>query len=114
MGERILYVEDEAECREPLVAVLELEGHTVYGYAAAEEARHHLNDCDVDVAIIDVRLPGQSGDAFARELRKANPDVRIVFLTGNYDVEHLKNAVPDALCLSKPVDVDVLLALVEA
>ena len=112
MSKRIIYVEDEAECREPLVDVLELDGHTVYSYAAAEDAHHHIADKELDVAIIDVRLPGEAGDAFGAALRKSNADVTIIFLTGNYDVDKLKQSVPDAFCLSKPVDCDVLLRIV--
>ena len=112
MRKRVIYIEDDDACREPLIDVLELAGHTVFGYATAEDARPTFTDTDVDVAIIDVRLPGQGGDAFATELRRANPDVQIIFLTGDYNVDHLKDAVPDALCLSKPVDVDVLLNLI--
>lgn len=112
MSKRIIYLEDDDTCREPLIDVLELAGHSVFGYSSAEDARPNFTDADIDVAIVDVNLPGQAGDAFAAELRRANPDVLIIFLTGNYKVDHLKELVPDALCLSKPVDVDVLLKLV--
>lgn len=112
MSKRIIYIEDEPECREPLVDVLELGGHTVFAYESAEDAQPHLTDTDLDVAIIDVRLPGQGGDAYGAALRNANKNVLIIFLTGDYNVENLKQHVPDAFCLSKPVDVDVLLRIV--
>lgn len=112
MSKRIIYIEDEPDCREPLADVLELGGHTVFTYESAEDAQHHLTDGDVDVAIIDVALPGEAGDSYAAALRKSNKDIRIIFLTGNYDVESLKKHVADAYCLSKPVDVDVLLQIV--
>jgi hypothetical protein len=38
--------------------------------------------------------------------------VAIIFLTGDYNVEGLKQKVGNAFCLSKPVDVDVLLKIV--
>jgi DNA-binding response OmpR family regulator len=112
LGKRIIYVEDEADCRGPLVDVLEMNGHTVYSYESAEDAQHHLADGELDVAIVDVGLPGRGGDVYAADLRKANKSVRIIFLTGNYHLDHLKKSVPDAYCLTKPVDVDVLLQIV--
>lgn len=111
---RILIVEDEADAREPLADVLELEGYTVFAHESAEDAAMHIEENDADVAIIDVRLPGRFGDDYARELAQKCPDTKIIFLTAEYKVDALKNKVENALVLSKPVDVDVLLRLIES
>ena len=114
MGKKILVLEDEPAARAPLADVLEIEGHTVYAYESAEAAAHHLMETDCDVAVIDVKLPGRFGDDYARELGEKRPTARIIFLTGEYKLDDLKEKVPSALCLSKPVDMDVLLALINA
>ena len=114
MAKKILLVEDDASARAPLADVLELQGYIVYSHETAEEAAFHILDGDADVAILDVRLPGRFGDEFGIELKAKKPHTKIIFLTGDYRVDHLKTCVPGALVLSKPVDVDVLLQLIES
>jgi FixJ family two-component response regulator len=67
----------------------------------------------MDIALLDVRMPGRCGDDFGRELRARCPKTMIVFVTGEELLEPLKEVVPDCYVLRKPLDAAVLLELLE-
>ena len=109
----ILVIEDHQHSREALVKLLRLARFEVMAYDSCSAAEAHLQTCDTDIALLDVRMPGRCGDDFGRELRKRCPKTMIVFLTAELAMEPLKAAVPDCFVLRKPVDIAVLLELIE-
>lgn len=111
---RILVLEDHDDVRLWLKLSLECEGFAVADYATAESAAAGLDGPGPDVAILDVRLPGRSGDAFGRDLVRRHPGTRVIFATAEADLAALTAAVPDCLVLRKPFDFDALLPLLTA
>jgi CheY-like chemotaxis protein len=109
---RILIVDDNADGRDMLKTVLDMQGHEVYeaeeGISAVE---HALSICP-DVAIIDIGLPGLDGYEVARRVRaRANRNVpKLVALTGYGQEEDRQLAMSAGFDehLVKPVDPDVL------
>ncbi len=69
-GLRVLIVEDDDEARRALSAVLEDRGAIVVAASSALDARTRLRAADLDVVVSDIRLPGEDGYAFIRELRQ--------------------------------------------
>ncbi|UJR85249.1 chemotaxis protein CheB [Sandaracinus amylolyticus] len=83
-GMSVVIVEDNAESRETLCALLEAESVTCRTAAHGEEGFALVREVAPDVAILDVGLPGIDGFELARRLR-ADPSlasVRLVALTG--------------------------------
>ena len=80
---RVALVEDTPSVREGLAAILNSSpGFACVGACAnAEEALRKLPTLAVDVVLMDINLPGQSGIACVRQLRDRMPDVQIVMLT---------------------------------
>ncbi|MFE2169894.1 DNA-binding response regulator [Streptomyces sp. NPDC059447] len=80
---RILLAEDQSMVREALAALLGLEpdievlAQVSRGDEVVEAARAH----DVNVALLDIEMPGMTGIEAAAALRAALPDIRIVILT---------------------------------
>lgn len=109
---RIVLVEDHEDVRLAFSFILRSEGHEVHAFADADSALQHCSEFGADIAVLDVRLPGRSGDDLGAELHRCWPNIRVIFMTGEYSVDLVKASVPGALVLKKPVDVDVLLALV--
>ena len=105
---RILLVEDHDDSRELLAALLRRWGLEVFAYDGCKPAERHLAACDVDVALLDVRMPGRCGDDFARELRARCPNTMIVFVTGESLIDPLRAAIPGCFVLRKPFDAEVL------
>ena len=110
---RVLVLEDHDDSRRALTLMLRRKGFEVTDYDCCEAAEQHLAACDVDVALLDVRLPGRCGEDFGRELRQRCPKTMIVFVTGEAILEPLKEAVPDCFVMRKPIDADLLLELLE-
>lgn len=80
---RILLAEDQSMVREALAALLGLEpdievlAQVARGDEVVAAARAH----DVNVALLDIEMPGMTGIAAAAALRSALPEIRIVILT---------------------------------
>ncbi|HEV7302054.1 MAG TPA: response regulator [Tepidisphaeraceae bacterium] len=107
----VLIIEDHDDSRELLAGLLRREGFELHAYDRCEGAERHLAAGDIDVALLDVRLPGRGGDDFGKELRARSPRTMIVFITGEPEIAPLKAAVPDSFVIRKPLDVAVLLQL---
>jgi len=110
-GNRVLLIEDHDDSREMLATLLRHAGFQVTAYDCCKPAEAHLEACDMDIALLDVRLPERCGDDFGRELRERCPKTMIVFVTGEHQIEPLKAAVSDCFVLRKPIDSAVLMEL---
>jgi len=90
---KILVVDDEPAIRKKLGAFLQKEGHKVLQTGDPREALSLFEESPVDVAILDVRLPGINGIALLRELRKGSPELEAIMITGHGDREHIVEAL---------------------
>jgi PAS domain S-box-containing protein len=113
---RVLVVEDNADAREMLVTLLELNGHNVEACADGPGALAALASFQPDVALIDVGLPGMDGYALARLAREQprGREVRLVAVTG-YGQAHDRQRALEAgfdRHVTKPVDPEALERLV--
>ena len=84
IGRSILIIEDNADARDALRVLLELEGHAVEAVEEGQQAIELARAKDPDIALVDIGLPGMDGYQVARQLR-ASPRLRqpiLVALTG--------------------------------
>jgi signal transduction histidine kinase/DNA-binding response OmpR family regulator len=91
---RVMLVDDNADAAEMLGTALELSGYTVRTAPDGPSALKLASEVALDVAILDIGLPGMDGYDLARRLR-ANPehaDLRLVALTGYGQAADLKRA----------------------
>jgi len=106
-GRSILIVEDNADAREALRMLLELDGHVVEAAAEGMEAIEIARAKDPDIALVDIGLPGIDGYEVARRVRARDPRrPLLIALTGYGQPEDRKRATEagfDSL-LVKPVD----------
>ena len=84
----ILVVEDESNIREFVVINLRRAGYDVTEAGSAEEAlelynsrRSHPDQPQIDIALLDIMLPGMDGLTLCRTIRKDNSDIGIILLT---------------------------------
>jgi PAS domain S-box-containing protein len=82
---RVLLVEDEPEVAEVLVQMLEGLGLTVTWVRDAAECRAlPLGSAELDLAITDIFMPGETGGVeLAGELRRRNPALPVLLITGS-------------------------------
>lgn len=81
-----------------------------------DEAIRLAEDCSPDLAIVDLRMPGESGLTVVRELRALDSTTFILILTGYGSIATAMDAVRLGAdhYLSKPADVDQILAAFES
>lgn len=92
---KILLVDDHTLVRNGLVQLIKIcvDGAEVTEAGSAEEALDVLSREQHDVALVDIRLPGQSGLELLQEVRRAWPKLPVIMLT-NYDhPEYVKSAM---------------------
>jgi DNA-binding NarL/FixJ family response regulator len=86
----LVLVEDHLALREGLELLLTREGCKVLGSVGdPQEAAEIIEETGPDVAIIDIRLPGESGIGLTRRLLRDRPDLGVVLYTGHSDVQLL-------------------------
>ena len=111
---RVMIVDDEAPARERLRALLaEIGDAQVVGEAAdGEEALRRLDDCDPDLVLLDVRMPGLDGIEAARRIAE-NPAPPAVIFTTAFDEYALKAFDAQAIAyLLKPIRREKLAAAI--
>ena len=109
----ILFVEDEAFVRDVTCEVLRSAGYRVLMAKNAAEAMriYEARGNDVELLLSDVVLPGESGRAFAGRLRRENPGLKVLLVTGYAEQMGLRDGLQEE-CLAKPFSTEVLLGRV--
>ena len=112
---RIFVVDDNQDLAESLAEILEQDGHHVELAFDGETAVEKFREQSFDITFMDVKLPGMSGMESFFEIRKINPQARVVMMTG-YSVEQLLNqAVENGAVgiLHKPLEMSKLFDLLK-
>jgi len=116
---RILLVEDEEAVRAFAGRALEARGYTVHQAASGQEALDLIDglDAPVDLVISDVVMPGMDGPSLLRELRRRQPDLKIIFVSGYAEdafERHLPKDEKSFQFLPKPFSLKELATTVKA
>ncbi len=115
MFRNILLVDDDALMRRSLAFHLEQAGYHVHTAASAEDALDIISHNKPDLVILDISLPGMDGLDALREM-KSRHELPVIFLTARRreldEVVGLELGADDYI--TKPFDVDVVLAHIKA
>jgi two-component system, OmpR family, response regulator PhoP len=113
---RVLVIEDETELRELLGRALKREGFAVDLCADGTDGVFYATEYPIDLAIIDLGLPGRSGMEIVRDVRKQERKFPILILTARSDwqdkVQALELGADDYV--TKPFRLEELMARVHA
>ncbi len=116
MAKTILVVDDDALMRRSLAATLGQAGYIVETAASGENALEAVRRKAPDLVLLDVGLPGMDGMETLRLLRRDLPGLLVIFVTGRRreldEIVGLELGADDYI--TKPFDMDVLLAHVKA
>ena len=117
MTGRVLVVDDEKNIRRTLRMVLESPGYAVLEAASGEEALKVLDEEDVDLVILDIRLPQMSGIEVLEQIRKRPGFERLpaIVISGHASLGEAVHSVKVGAndFLEKPLDRDRVLVSVE-
>lgn len=114
----ILVVEDNLIARQSICEILEFTNYHVLTAGNGREALSLIgrSDSGIDLILSDLDMPEMDGLQLCREVRARDIDVPIIIVSGYISEDTLTElqSLSVAECLSKPIDVDQLLELVES
>lgn len=113
---RVLVLDDESTLRTALFRLLDRKGFQVVTAQKIDEARGFLSsDKTFDLAVIDMNLPDGNGLDFIVELKKSNPNIQVLVLTGFASIDSAIQATQKGAYhfLTKPFNVEELMSLID-
>jgi CheY-like chemotaxis protein len=113
----ILLVDDDAGIRQLLTVFLTHKGYDAVGVANGLEALNYLQRSDPlpQLILLDLMMPVMDGAAF-REVQRQDPQlaqIPVVVMSAAADMQEQAPLLLAAAYVPKPIDFDMLLALVE-
>jgi DNA-binding NtrC family response regulator len=111
----VLIVDDDSDVRRMLSSVLEEEGYSV---EAVDNGREAIKTCEklpFDVALVDINLPDVKGTELLHELKRLQPRMVKIIITGDPSVENAVKALYEKAdgFITKPFDPQELLDTVK-
>ncbi|MCU0596918.1 MAG: response regulator, partial [Desulfobacterota bacterium] len=84
---KVLIVDDEERFRTTMAKLLTVNGLEVTAVGSGKAALEELGAKPYDVITLDIRMPGMSGLEALAEIKKVNPGVEVIILTGHASVD---------------------------
>jgi two-component system, OmpR family, response regulator len=114
MGKTILIVDDDPELHELIGFALTREGYDIINAHDAFEGLEAIKRRRVDLALLDVMMPGMDGLEMLSNLRAHNNNLRVIIMTALSTPEAALSAMRDQASdfLAKPFDVNQLISVV--
>ena len=92
-GRRVLVVDDEANVRLSLLAMLEPMGVQAEAVEGGRDALARLEEETFDLVLLDLKMPGMGGMEVLREVNSRAPDVPVIIVTAHGDIETAVEAI---------------------
>ena len=107
---RLLIVDDEDEFRQATAVTLQRRGFEVAEAADGQSAIKAVGLERPDVVLLDLKMPGLSGIETLEQLRKIEPAIPVIILTGHGDFDSAMAGIRLEIVdfIQKPVDIDLL------
>lgn len=108
----LLLVDDDDAFRRVLTRAMERRGYAVTGAADVPSALAAAQAHPPEYAVVDLKMPGESGLVLIEKLIELDPNTRIVMLTGYASIATAVEAIKLGAThyLAKPVDADEVVA----
>ena len=113
---RVLIVDDEERFRNTMCKLLTVRGVDAQTAGSGPEALEVLKSGSYDVLILDVRMPEMSGVEVLSEIRRINPEIEVIIMTGYASVDTAKKIMGLGAYdyMLKPYDTEELMEKIEA
>ena len=83
--ERILVVDDEESLRNLLQRILEESGYSIITASDGHEALEKFSQCEVDLVLLDIKMPGLDGFSVLEEIRGTS-NIPVIMLTAEREM----------------------------
>jgi len=112
----VLIIDDEAEIRESLQTLLELEGFEVETAENGEDGLVQIENQPFDLVLLDLAMPGRDGMEVLSDIRGHDSQLPVIMITAYGTVENAVRAMQSGAAnfIQKPWDNEKLLADVRA
>lgn len=90
---KILVLEDEQRFSSELVEYLETSGYTAIAAGRPSEAFLILDEREIDIAIVDIKLPEYDGLQFLGKLKERFPAIEAIIMSGHGDMDSVIEAM---------------------
>lgn len=113
MKKRLLVVDDDAAVRESIRQLLEATGYEAISAPDGSAAAAQWEQKQIDLAILDLDLPRQSGWDVFENLTRQHPCIPVIIITGLTHQYRTAQAAGVGALLEKPIEATTLLSTVE-
>jgi DNA-binding NtrC family response regulator len=112
---KLLIVDDEERFLKTLTQRLSLRDFDVTPVNNGRDALRHATHGAFDLALVDLKMPGMSGEEVLEQLKKNDPHIEVVILTGHGSIDSavLCTQLGSFSYLQKPCDTDELLRVLK-
>ncbi|MBF0430888.1 MAG: anion permease [Fibrobacteria bacterium] len=114
---KVLLIDDEDKFLNSLSQRLTLRKYPNITLNNGEDAVKTIRkDNEIDVVILDRKMPGMSGEEVLKEIKKIRPEVQVIIMTGHGSMESAIEAgkLKAFRYLEKPCDIDTLIQVIES
>ncbi len=114
MNEKILIVDDDESVRWVLKKALEKDGMETVLARNAQEGLDRINEGDIAVALMDIRMPGMSGFEALAKIQEAGKNISVIIMTAQATMQNAIEAMRRGAFdyITKPFDLDEVSILV--
>lgn len=112
---KVLLVDDEDVFRDATARQLSVRGFIVQTADSGESALAQVRNDPPEVVVLDQQMPGMHGSDTFVEIKKINPLIEVIMLTGNTSVDNAIHLMQQGTFdyLMKPINIDELLYKIE-
>lgn len=111
----VLLVESDPDLQWNLARMLTVNGNRVLGTSSGDGALAVIEQWEPDLALVASTLPGTSGVAIARQLRKRNPDLLVILMDeGSVERSVRERSTDVSAYLAKPFRFEALRKLIDS
>ncbi|MGB8425874.1 MAG: sigma-54 dependent transcriptional regulator, partial [Desulfobacterales bacterium] len=114
MNPSILIVDDEPSILQSLGGLLTDEGFEVHTASNGYEALKNIDSESPDLVLLDIWMPGLDGIDTLQEIKKSNPFIQVIIITGHGTIETAVKATKMGAydLIEKPLSIDkIILAI---
>jgi two-component system nitrogen regulation response regulator GlnG len=110
----ILVADDEESMRWVLSKALKKKGFTVDLASTGDQAQSMFDRTDYDLAILDIKMPGQTGLELLKRFRRLRPDTLVIIMTAESSMQNAVEAMKLGAYdyITKPFDLNALDAII--
>ncbi|WP_100486798.1 response regulator [Sporolactobacillus pectinivorans] len=112
---KVMVVDDQAGIRLLLHEILKGEGYTALLAANGSQALKMIQDQDVALVLLDMKIPGMKGTEILKKMKELKAGIKVMIMTAYSNEQIVQDAMKSGAiaCFSKPFDISELVAAIK-